>query len=542
MIVLSEGRLTPSHNNGKIWRIPFLDHMWRRPMAIRKYLTVRSTSVLFFSPVLLWLFSVSTSLGRGEWSVPVRITKGGSNATHPAIANDIRWPLGLGQEEMVAYSEDERNICILHTEGSGTAWSDSVIYITNDSLGNDFPSLVHSYDSGEETAVIVWQGSRNGNKDIYYSKYEHGAWSQPQPITTDPQEDIHPHITQRADNDNSYAVWERQGTIYVSEYNGTIWSTPTLLSTPGDTHNHLPQVCSINWWPDDLPFVVWERQKETDTTYSIMCACRTDSLWSNPDTLIYAGNHRHPRWFKYSDAPRIFWEEWTGESSQCYWGSISNNNGRYQLELVDPLTDYPDNQRNASANGYIFITGLHRSPQRAYFLVAAWESESLNGDSIGASQLGISSNVKLAAEGATTNQEPEVSQGTSTGIGLSARYWTVWQANILSTCQLYASNTVVVIDDIAEERTSLQPFQLQQNYPNPFNPSTTISFTIPHASFVSLKVFDLLGREVTTLANETMNGGTYERTLDARELAGGIYLCQLKAGAFAQTRKLILLK
>ena len=88
-------------------------------------------------------------------------------------------------------------------------------------------------------------------------------------------------------------------------------------------------------------------------------------------------------------------------------------------------------------------------------------------------------------------------------------------------------------------------FQLEQNYPNPFNPTTTIKFQIPNhkpQTLVTLKVFDLLGREVATLVNEEMTPGGYERVFDSARLTSGVYLYQLRAGNFAQTRKLILLR
>jgi ligand-binding sensor domain-containing protein len=85
-------------------------------------------------------------------------------------------------------------------------------------------------------------------------------------------------------------------------------------------------------------------------------------------------------------------------------------------------------------------------------------------------------------------------------------------------------------------------FSLSQNYPNPFNPSTTISFSLPSKSFVSLKVFNILGREVADIVSEEMSPGTYSRQWKAGNLSSGIYFYQLQAGLFTETRKLILLR
>jgi hypothetical protein len=85
-------------------------------------------------------------------------------------------------------------------------------------------------------------------------------------------------------------------------------------------------------------------------------------------------------------------------------------------------------------------------------------------------------------------------------------------------------------------------YALHQNHPNPFNPSTAIEFALPKASFVTLKIYDLLGKEVATLVSEKLPAGKHQRVWEAKGLASGVYLYRLEARAFVQTRKLILLR
>jgi hypothetical protein len=85
-------------------------------------------------------------------------------------------------------------------------------------------------------------------------------------------------------------------------------------------------------------------------------------------------------------------------------------------------------------------------------------------------------------------------------------------------------------------------FALFQNYPNPFNPNTTIRFSVGTYGHTSLRIFDLLGREVATLVSEEMMPGSYERKFNAERLASGIYLYQLQSGGFLQTKKLLYLR
>ncbi len=84
--------------------------------------------------------------------------------------------------------------------------------------------------------------------------------------------------------------------------------------------------------------------------------------------------------------------------------------------------------------------------------------------------------------------------------------------------------------------------ELWQNYPNPFNPTTTIQYAIPKAEHVTLKVYDELGKEVSTLVNENKEAGQYSVTFDGNGLASGIYLYSLRCGNFSQVKKLLLLK
>ena len=88
----------------------------------------------------------------------------------------------------------------------------------------------------------------------------------------------------------------------------------------------------------------------------------------------------------------------------------------------------------------------------------------------------------------------------------------------------------------------LTAFQLNQNYPNPFNPSTTIEFNLPKSEYVELKVYNLLGKEVTTLVSKKLNQGNHTYTFDGKNLASGIYYYQLLSGDYREVKKMILLQ
>jgi hypothetical protein len=84
--------------------------------------------------------------------------------------------------------------------------------------------------------------------------------------------------------------------------------------------------------------------------------------------------------------------------------------------------------------------------------------------------------------------------------------------------------------------------QLNQNFPNPFNPSTTFSFSLPSKSFVTLKIFNLLGREVATVVSEEVAVGSYSRIWNASGMPSGVYFYRLQAGTYTETKHMLLLK
>ncbi len=96
--------------------------------------------------------------------------------------------------------------------------------------------------------------------------------------------------------------------------------------------------------------------------------------------------------------------------------------------------------------------------------------------------------------------------------------------------------------DVENEINKPQEFALYQNYPNPFNPTTNIRYSLPSNSYVTLKVYDAIGAEVTTLVNGEKPAGVYEVQFDASKLSSGIYFYELKANNRVITRKMILLK
>ena len=104
----------------------------------------------------------------------------------------------------------------------------------------------------------------------------------------------------------------------------------------------------------------------------------------------------------------------------------------------------------------------------------------------------------------------------------------------------YFTKTITSVEEVIGAVPN--EYELDQNYPNPFNPTTKISFSLIRSQSVSLKVYDMLGQEVTTLLNGFMNAGKYELTFDAQDLPAGTYVYKIKAGNFNSAKKMMLIK
>ena len=124
-------------------------------------------------------------------------------------------------------------------------------------------------------------------------------------------------------------------------------------------------------------------------------------------------------------------------------------------------------------------------------------------------------------------------EGNTTPITNSVNPSEIWIAPITQ---------FVPITGVEEEGIKLNSFSLDQNYPNPFNPSTIVNYTLAERSNVTLKVYDVLGKEVASLVNNSQEAGTHQVTFDASNLASGLYIYTLNAGDFSSSKKMMLMK
>jgi hypothetical protein len=248
-----------------------------------------------------------------------------------------------------------------------------------------------------------------------------------------------------------------------------------------------------------------------------------------------------------------YWGAFTGGGYPLYWLSGGNFQAGWEynqktiqfLGAVDKVlprlknygTMEPSNNATTSNPNTVRVFSLANNDQAlVYIHNYTNHSSPTNGTSMGVTFSGWGSTLYAGVWlNATTGDSIGASSGQMTN-GIATLNVPSFTTDVLLLITLN-SNTGLI-----EEENAPREFWLSQNYPNPFNPSTTIRFSLPHSEFVDLRIHNVLGEEVATLVSENVTAGTHEIEWNARGLPSAVYFYRLVAGAYTQTKKLILLK
>ena len=216
------------------------------------------------------------------------------------------------------------------------------------------------------------------------------------------------------------------------------------------------------------------------------------------------------------------------------------NWGLNKVEAYDPATEQWEDKADmirarkyfsaCVVDGKIYVFGGAINCSSAWSTVEVYDPDTDNWTS----GTDISTKWVMTAA-ASINENIYVSGGT----------FQICPPSVVKTVRVYnpAQDTLLALE-IINRHNQQQPesFAISQNYPNPFNPSTTLKYGIPKESYITLKVYDILGREVATLVNKQQKAGYYEVDWNAANNSSGIYFYRIQAGDFAETKKMILMK
>jgi hypothetical protein len=478
-----------------------------------------------------------------DWSTPIAITRDSINEQYVTFANSKIYGFGGNSpEDCMAFVRHGRDICVKQTQSHGAQWSDSMYCVPNDSAQFGRPTLTFTRLPGSSTSglVLVWESNEYPlpNSNLMYTTRSNEIWNQPALITTQGAGDHNPYV---APFDSGVGVvWQRNGRIMYSRYVAGAWSPPEYVTATNDTLNCNPKL----HYQQNFPVVLWLKRKAPDTTFSLYTSTKRASGWRQPDTIAFSGDNRQAAFFKPNFAGSMFAICWT-RAIGSGWEVVATS-GNYTFDtlqrgVIERLSTLQRLGRNVSPSAnWSPIPITASNPTTVWHTVSAWHQSALEGNGIAATRWAGSSYRLFTGSNASTYRNPEVSIGAFSFPYL--RIWVVWEGMESNKWKLYGANTLFTLTSVEGQDVTPKEPTLYQNYPNPFNPSTTIRFEVAGSGFVSLKVFDVLGREVATLVNEERMPGRYERVFQAEGLPSGLYVYQLKTHKNVATRKLLLLK
>ncbi|MDP3150787.1 MAG: alpha-amylase family glycosyl hydrolase [Ignavibacteria bacterium] len=276
-------------------------------------------------------------------------------------------------------------------------------------------------------------------------------------------------------------------------------------------------------YTDGRPFRFVENHDEARVTYSFDSRrnklAHTILLTLNGVPLIYSGGEVG----ELTNRDKINWSD--PDNTRPYFKKIIAVRNKY---LVNPKITRLTNTVSAKIYTYASL-----SDTNIVITAANFKNEILNAD------VDLSG---LPWDGASNYYLTDLINGTVYTV--TPQQHTAFQIalNEFEARLLYFSKYPVVVGVDEKNNLTVTEFKLQQNYPNPFNPTTTIKFQLPEQEHVSLKIFDMLGREVITLVDDIKSAGIHQVEFNAGGYASGVYFYRVKAGSFIETKKFVLMK
>ena len=381
--------------------------------------------------------------------------------------------------------------------------------------------------------------------DIYYSfsSGSEGEWSTPQLLSAG---NIHGgNVKVRPLSDSSFIlIWRSGNALMFSAFlSGNMSSPDTLVVTNYDS---LEFDCEAppNLYPQQ-PIIAWTAP---DSTGKVVCfTAQITSLdpivLSRLDTISSDGDIGEPKFIEYLPGTMMYNVKDTQRVRPVFAADFFDYPyGSFQQYDLTP--DSSSSNLNAvGVTGVPIIAAISKANKKID------ASSTIPGLELYAWERWSNSDTTLVFMSVPV--DTVVSPGYNRNLAFSTYgfqrndytiFPCVWESNRTGRTHIYGRVGTLYIDAVIEPPQRDQTFVLQQNYPNPFNPTTTIRYQVPSISHVTLKVYDVLGREVATLVNEIMKPGGYEVKFDGSQFASGVFFCRIIAGGMVATRKMVLVK
>jgi hypothetical protein len=492
-----------------------------------------------FFPAILFLTFLFSPLSAQNltWDSYMRLTSGYIDR-NPTFATKHISNYGLSGSELLVFERGNMagywNICALKMGLTGIL--DSVIYLTSGNNINRNPSVSYNTNNTLNKAVVVFESYVNGRWNIYSRIYNSGTWSGIQPIDTSAGDKNKPCVLfQEAASSSMYYIvtYQKNNDIILKKVDGTnnalmydtnlTYTDTAICRNPGLTKDNSG---------DYSYYVFYERQKPNGEYAIYFRKAAMFPTWSQPDTIAYLGNNRNVKAFSgYPSAVNFSFESnRSGKWGiyQTYW-----NYNSYVQSLV---------YKSTVSNCFNLVTFLFPIITDA----GAWFSSYARQD---ADSTRITSGTGLPPSQGTfavgdSSLRPALTMGNGILSGSSyVKVWLVYNKDSAGYSMLYTRGKNVNTGGIKQiSGETPGGFALSQNYPNPFNQSTIFNLQSSKKSMVTLKVYDISGREVSVLVNEILNPGVYEIRFDGGDLPSGTYFYRLITDYYSETRRMVMVK
>jgi hypothetical protein len=482
---------------------------------------------------LIFSILLACAQAYSQWQPDVRLT---NNSAISSTSGNNAWCIAASGPPMadvhVVWSDNRDGnyeIYYKRSTDGGLSWG------TDTRLTNAPAESYSSSVSVSDLVVhVVWQDNRNGTPgEIYYKRSTDGgvSWGTDTRLTNETVGSWYPSAT--VSGSAVYVVWQQESLghweIYFnrSSNGGESWGTNTQLTNDS----------TVSWYPsvsasDSVVHVLWEDTRDGNgegeiyykrsinegVNWGAETRLTYDASYSNTPSVSVSGSVVHVVWHDDRDGDtEIYYKRSTdGGVSWEIDKRLTNNNAFSKFPSV------------SVSGSVIHVVWFDERDE-----VNNWEiyyKHSTDG--------GIS----WGADTRLTNNSAD-SQFPSVSVSDSVVH-VVWYDYRDGNYEIYYKNNptgnITGIETIFSELP--YEYRLEQNYPNPFNPTTSIEYRVGSKEYVTLKVYDLLGREVATLVNEEKPAGSYEIEFDASNLSSGIYFYQLQTQDFAETKKMMVLK
>ncbi|MCL5020791.1 MAG: T9SS type A sorting domain-containing protein [Bacteroidetes bacterium] len=385
------------------------------------------------------------------------------------------------------------------------------------------------------TSIAAWQVKSDSVWNIEYSVFngDSGVWSTPALLTNDSVSNTNVEV--RTLFDSSFVLlWKRGNSILFSVYKSEAFSPiRTLVQSNTDSTDY------------DFAYngFVWTDRGASGNRFCLYSSVQNTVNFSLsvPDTILADGDISDPRFVVYGGGTpgAITFNLHTKGKYSAYWSLRIYPDGWSSEQLAG---DSSASYLHAAAYFPPYVVdetshGFFRPFQLYTVDFIAWERQSVADTSVVFYGAGVDSIQEGSSPSISSVSLPLTPQSYMSFVG-----FVVWQSDRSGTSRIYSRSflwTQTAVDEPTGPPTS---FRLDQNYPNPFNPATNIGYRISSLGFVSLKVYDVLGRLVATLVNGFKSPGDYELQFDGSKFASGVYFYRLIAPGVNIARKMLLEK